>query len=1078
MKVLIYIEPHPIRNSKTHFVDIARSFMPLLAASRSDLDVRIFTNAATCSALGDIANKHRSLFINSNKSEEDLFDSYMMPWDDKATSYWLDLMAGQGRVSDEYYEIIQRVWNIFPFDAIIHWGENGAITRFLEAYPVARIAMELGCTRPPFRNTLVLDPYGTNGSAVVPNLQMSEIQEIVGSKGLSSHESLSGYSNNLESLGYEQQFHPVPKHFMGQLAGERQIAFLPLQLYDDANLLRFSPYATIKDVVLDVVPKLAEHGYKIIIKPHPASKHRPGGNIANEIARNALQPWAGTIIWCDDSAPACDNARLISLSDLVVTVNSSVGFEALYFDKTVVVLGDAIYKPKNLFPTIDQVISGDFNKAEYSENIGYLRRFFLGGYLQPANIISDPSAMALRIGILTRLQGGGVGAPYKIARDYWRALAPAIQNFAETAMFAGLPSHKASAAPAKPVAPVKVAPASPLQGRDHMISTWSPSVQKLLAHSGCSSEEAFGKWLNAKILEGEGGISEIIVAGQIIDNNEYIHLNPDVSKAGFDPLTHYARHGFNEGRKPRVDLPPLRLSEASNILMSSVAGIIKDSKVNDTHQNSDASVFFERNRNKKNKKSSGLPNRIFDMKMISQFKDSFSKSESLVQVQIDTSSAPQALALARALPMVSTVQPKPEQSGQFITQWAWSVQKMIAHSKCESENEFSEWLDARISEGEEGVSKIVSAMDAVHPEQYLELNPDVSLSGMDPVNHFTKYGFHEGRQPQNRLPALRFEDAAAVFKSSASMIFNPASLPIYSLIESEFDFRIRSLKEIKKNINSSKNKILVVAHLYYTDLVSIIIDKMHNINEEFDLIITLPDWGTRIIREKVLAAYPDAQFYHAANRGRDIGPFIDLLPLILERDYDAVLKVQTKRGYYQGGQLIRELGELWREEMLQSLVGSRDRVSEILDAFRSRPGLKMVGPEPYYLSLAEYPYQDQGRLAHALLGDVEPSAFFAGTMFWVQPDCLRPLLTGESFSITSFAPESGANDGALAHLVERMFGHAAGASGHLVMGAPIDTQSPLTVDLTPNSQRIHDYMEGAMAKINERKREKIGALTW
>lgn len=84
------------------------------------------------------------------------------------------------------------------------------------------------------------------------------------------------------------------------------------------------------------------------------------------------------------------NAYLISISDVVVTVNSSVGFESLYFDKPVVVLGEAVYKPKNLFPSIDEFLSDGFDLDSYLQNIGVLRRIMLGGYLQPASIFNSP----------------------------------------------------------------------------------------------------------------------------------------------------------------------------------------------------------------------------------------------------------------------------------------------------------------------------------------------------------------------------------------------------------------------------------------------------------------------------------------------------------------------------------------------------------------------------------------------------------------------------------------------------------------------------------------------------------------
>ncbi|MGO4435248.1 hypothetical protein AB4Y88_18745, partial [Paenarthrobacter sp. RAF9] len=213
-----------------------------------------------------------------------------------------------------------------------HWGENGAVTRFVEERPVTRIAMELGCTRAPFLQSVVMDPFGTNGNAIVPRLSVEDLRGIVGDNPMTAAETLYGYSANIEALPYEQQFLPLeggdwPARVLGTA---RKIAFLPLQLHDDANLLRFSKYETVEDVVLDVVPKLAAAGYLTVIKTHPGAKIRQQSNLAFSLARAALRPWADDVVWLDATKAEYKNAQLVALADLVVTVNSSVGFESLY----------------------------------------------------------------------------------------------------------------------------------------------------------------------------------------------------------------------------------------------------------------------------------------------------------------------------------------------------------------------------------------------------------------------------------------------------------------------------------------------------------------------------------------------------------------------------------------------------------------------------------------------------------------------------------------------------------------------------------------------------------------------------
>lgn len=876
MKILLYIEPHPIRNSKTHFDGIAREFLPLLAANRPDFDVRMFASEATFSVLGDEAKPHAARLLHATSDEEAMFGRYMQPWDTEGIPVWLDLMSGTGTVTDGYLALLRRLWRRFPFDVIVHWGENGAITRFVEETPVTRIAMELGCTRPPFMNSVVMDPHGTNGSAIVPKLTVAELRDIVGEVPMSSAEALFAYSQTLEALSYEEQFRPLPGDLAERLSKADRVAFLPLQLYDDANLLRFSPYLTVEDVVLDAVPKLVEHGYTVLIKPHPASRHRPGGNLANAIARRSLQPWQDRLIWCADQGLSYDNARLMEVSDLVVTVNSSVGFEALYFDKPVVVLGDAVYKPKDLFPSLEQYLSGKFDASAYQEGIGYLRRFFLGGYLQPEAIRHDASAFEQRVGLVHRLHQRHTQDPAEMARAFWQTVSPAIQCYAEMAAFAGRSE------------PGQGEFGLPLvrrgNAKDELAVTWRSITRRLLAVSGCKDEASFTKWLRTRLADPKHGVAELVISGKCVDPEEYLALHPGVKAAGVDPIRHFITHGFSEGRAPRLGVRGLRLAEA------------------EAH-------------------------------------------------------------LIRAAQMILTAGP---------------------------------------------------------------------------------------------------------------------ALQNHPLSNVEEERRKAAHKHLASALAEQKNLIAVVAHLYYRDLVPGILDSLKTIEEPFDLIVTLPSWGTEEIRQMVQATYPQAHFCSATDRGRDTGSFLDLLPILLEKQYDAVLKIHTKRGYYGAdGRLIREFGTIWREESLTALMGSAARVREIVEAFRSNPTLAMVGARPYFMNTESDIYPDDGALSELFLNTRDPSGFFAGAMFWVQPRCLIPLIRPDKLTLACFPPDSSTDDGTLAHQLEHLFGQAAARTGFEVLGAPLDPVLPLDRALHPATQSLHDHLEAARTARSARVQTRPeGALAW
>lgn len=176
----------------------------------------------------------------------------------------------------------------------------------------------------------------------------------------------------------------------------RKIAFIPLQLYDDANLIMYSPYNEVVNVLEDILPRLSASGYLCIIKEHPASSVRRGSALANHKARKYAENFEN-IIWLNADYKNFPNALLFKMADVVITVNSSVGFEALLYDKDVIVLGDAVYKVKGLFPDLETYLSGKWNKKNYVKNIAKLRHFFLKHYLIKDNYFSHPDLFVRKI---------------------------------------------------------------------------------------------------------------------------------------------------------------------------------------------------------------------------------------------------------------------------------------------------------------------------------------------------------------------------------------------------------------------------------------------------------------------------------------------------------------------------------------------------------------------------------------------------------------------------------------------------------------------------------------------------------
>lgn len=883
MKVLFYVEPFVIRNNPSYFYGyVCENFYGLAKDKllQKSFDTRLFVNLETFDNLKTKkkldADANKNIIIPSDKYKF-LTKKYSLCWENDGINTWIQLMKGEGEVSQDYMSLLSSIWNEFPFDVIIHWGENGAITKFCNEYSITHIGMELGCCRKPFFDSIIMDLFGTNGNAIIPQLDINQIKEIVSDNYMSKNEALFLYSD-LDVSGYKNQFDLLPNSLLSNLDFSKKIAYIPLQLHDDANLLNFSKYNTIKDVVMDVVPKLIKHNYQVIIKYHPASSKRAGSVNANKLSSFFLEKYRKDVILLDINTPSnIDNSQLFSISDLVITVNSSTGFEALYFDKVLVVLGDAVYKPKNLFPNLDEVLENKFDKKAYLHNIGILRRFVLEGYLEYEFTIRNHKIFFERIKVLDNLNRQCKKDAFEIASNYYK---------------------------------------------------YKSMLNKSLH--------------NSIFLDGENIIDKRnIRANSLLDKQNQINQK------------------YSEN------------SSDDNIIKQVVVNLFN--KFNQPTQEVFRNYLY----------------RIFTSKKY--------------------------------------------------------LQDLIV-----SEN----ILDANF---------------------YLKEYPDVKESNLPPQIHYIEFGINENRKPRNNLSFCSINDILnRLLVASDDLFINNSSDQNDQKIVTDNsnrkeEFCKKQLREIYTNLQKLKNenkKLVVVLHLFYKDIVDEILEYLNNIPFEFDVIASVPNYGNKEIIQKVISKYPNSQILitHKQNSGRDIEPFIKILPVISSLDYKYVLKLQTKKGYFNKEKgLLIDHGNEWRREILQSLVGSCERVKSIFSEFEDNDNLNMVGTKMYYFSLKTFPYSDDGILAKDLLKNPVGEGFFAGTMFWSRVSCLKPL---ESLFFKNFIGNNLNNDNNTCHIIERLFGQCASTinNGQIAVVTPDLSSNLVSYNCIPNEESIHRYLT---LKVNE-----------
>lgn len=229
--------------------------------------------------------------------------------------------------------------------------------------------------------------------------------------------------------------------------------------------------------------------------------------------------------------------------------------------------------------------------------------------------------------------------------------------------------------------------------------------------------------------------------------------------------------------------------------------------------------------------------------------------------------------------------------------------------------------------------------------------------------------------------------------------------------------------------------VAVVVHLYYIDVIEEIVKYIENIIVPLDIFVTTPFEGdiTSII-DRLARTASSVSLYVTENRGRDIGPFIALYRSGALDGYDAILKIHSKKSTYS------DKGDAWRDGLYRSVVGDSLTVLRTIELLRSGE-VGIVGPHIYYLTNERYWGADRDAVRHLLTvmnlleaGDEPELGFFAGSMFWFQPRALSALHTVDEAELR-FEPESGMQDGTLAHAIERLFCPIARKAGYRTTSA-------------------------------------------
>jgi len=432
-KVLFYVEPHPIRNYFNEFTTPATIFYDIACHPKfKGIDWRIFSNSFVLKEMvdtiinnveqnnasyydltegidkNDFLEKIRLRQIFPDSNDENIIRSFLHEWNEDEILLRNELVLGQGDLSFYYEKLLTEIYKDYNFTEIVLWSENGAVRNFASKMGINVIHMELGPTRLPFQETMLIDPLGTNANASICRslrpkfcdlvhsaLWMSDfstrnnisVQEMILNPGIiieaeNRHGVLSITTDYISPLSFESQPNKAGVTFI------EKYVIISLQLTDDLNTINHSEFVSPKDFLKKLVPNLLLLGFNVLIKRHPGSVLRIYNFIKEIEAIEYAKSISDKVFILPFEMTQKEFILTSKNATAVLSINSSVSFESWIIGVPGLIYGNAVFDidAKLLKLSKDFLNGGDLiNDTALKNSIKENVEFSLNHYFIPRN---------------------------------------------------------------------------------------------------------------------------------------------------------------------------------------------------------------------------------------------------------------------------------------------------------------------------------------------------------------------------------------------------------------------------------------------------------------------------------------------------------------------------------------------------------------------------------------------------------------------------------------------------------------------------------------------------------------------
>ena len=278
-------------------------------------------------------------------------------------------------------------------DAVVTWTVNAPLRAATSARGIVLMHQELGPMRPPNPMLYFADPQGVNGGSSLP-----EVWPTVRDQPLTPAQQQELEWLYTEGMAPSPLSHEEISRRLGLVPGCRVLAVF-LQVPRDSNLLAWSRLRSPEELVELVASAASPDSHHVLVRPHPGHPVQP------RVDASHVQ------VVTDLPAEA-----LLEVADAVLTINSSVGLEALARGKVVYTFGDSPYAgrgcTRDLRPEpepLREALAGlPFTLTEEEERLRHrLLHFLVFRYLMTEWESRSPEALLGRLERWKRLRERG-----------------------------------------------------------------------------------------------------------------------------------------------------------------------------------------------------------------------------------------------------------------------------------------------------------------------------------------------------------------------------------------------------------------------------------------------------------------------------------------------------------------------------------------------------------------------------------------------------------------------------------------------------------------------------------------------